>query len=134
MLLLCKVQKMKHLEYLNSILPKNNTFQCLREILSSNNVQVGVPYEESISLLSFKYKHRRKLNENSEHYMLGIDNLIEKLSHYSIKDKANVYPLKNDALSGDCIIINNKIVGYSFIRRGQSFSKKGLWINGRKFD
>ncbi|WP_158781960.1 hypothetical protein [Pantoea sp. BAV 3049] len=127
---------MNHLGYLKSALPKKRErwSQDLNKILMSDSLKIGIPYDEDLNLLLLKYKKRSLSNESFGSDIFGLNALIKNLSSCSGNHKAKIYPLKNDFFSGECVIMENEIIGCAFIKRGRSSSKEGLWINGNKID
>ncbi|MDE8555282.1 hypothetical protein [Pantoea vagans] len=125
---------MKYIAYLRNSLrePKERWSQSLKEILISDSLNCGTPYDETIKFLLFKYKSRSLLCKKNKSMAIGLDDLINSLLSYSENKKAKVYPLRNDLFSGDCITIDDKVIGCALIKRGLSSSKKGLWMNGDK--
>lgn len=100
----------------------------------SNSLQVGKPYNESLSFLWVKYERRMAFNKWHGKKVVGLADLLKKRSLYSESQKVKVYPMKDDHFSGECVIVDDKIIGCAFIERGGSFSKKGLWIDGKIID
>lgn len=127
---------MSYLNYLRSALPdkKEGWTRGLNEILMSNSLKIGIPYDENLNLLLFKYKRRSVLSGDGESEMFGINDLIKRLSSCADEHKAKVCPLRNNSFSGECVIMNDKIIGCAFIKRGRSCSKEGLWVDGNKID
>lgn len=127
---------MNHLKYLRSILPfeGDKWSQWLDGILISNSVQIGTPYDEDLNLLLSKYKKRVIFSKNLAADTFGLNELVHKLSSYSSDHKLTVYPMENEFFTGECVIVHDEIIGCTFIKRGHSVSKKGLWVYGSKVD
>lgn len=128
---------MKNMKKLNSILLRKNSESWsmdLKKILDSDNIQLGNPYNEKSNYLLTKYKKRMGLyNENDGHnHIFGLIDLVKKLSLLSGDENLEVYPMQNDLFIGECILKENEMIGCAFIKRGRSYSKNGLWIEGNK--
>jgi len=125
---------MKSVGYLRSSLPKSKEpwSKSLNEILMSDSIHCGTPYDETIKFLLFKYRNRSVYYKKNKRGVIGLNDLVNSLSSFEENKKAKVYPLHNDLYSGDCIIMDDKMIGCALIERGLSSSKEGLWINGDK--
>lgn len=127
---------MEYVKYLSARLPKKECdwLVILNEILMSNSLQISQPYDEHLSLLLLKYKKRMTLSQLCENRAIGLEELISKLSLYPDSQKAIIYPMGNKLFTGECVVINEEVVGCAFINRGRSSFKEGLWVDGRKID
>ncbi|QKZ03784.1 hypothetical protein [Pseudomonas eucalypticola] len=127
---------MENINYLKSTLPKKTESWVLdlNEILSSDSLHVGTPYEESVRLLLFKINQRVVKSGDLDKKTIGLAELAESLSLLVGEEKVRVYPMKSDVFSGDCIVVNDEMIGCAFIELGCSLSRRGLWIGGNKID
>ncbi len=116
---------MGDLSYLLSAMPasRNVWTQCLNEIFLSDSLEIGVSYVESLSLLLSKYRSRKRSTEIDISAPLGLDALIKRLAALKDNTKIIVFPLKNSVMSGDCFVIDDKIIGCAFIKRGRACSQ-----------
>jgi len=104
----------------------------LKEILMSNSVQASDSYNENINLLLLKFKRRIKINQEYTNEIVGGSHFIERIPLCSDNQVAKVYSLKNNIFSGECIIVNNEIIGCAFIKRGALLLKKAFGLTEGK--
>lgn len=125
---------MGDLRYLLSAMPASRDVwtQCLSEIFLSDSLEIGVSYNESLSLLLSKYRSRKRSTEIDISDPLGLDALIKRLAALKDNTKIIVFPLKKSVMSGHCFVIDDEIIGCAFIKRGRACSQEGLWIEGKK--
>ncbi|TDV70314.1 hypothetical protein EC915_102579 [Pseudomonas sp. LP_7_YM] len=126
---------MEYAKYLKSIIPRNEEWSTLlNEVLSSDSLKLGNPYEENVSLLLARYGRRANFDYGSESGAFGLSDLVVRLSSFSLSEKLQVYPMTNDLFDGDCFVCNDEIIGCAFIKQGRAVSREGLWINGMKIE
>ncbi|UFH49885.1 hypothetical protein [Pseudomonas sp. KNUC1026] len=127
---------MDYLKHLNTVLSAggDSKFPGLKSILMSGKTQAGAPHDEAIAFLLSTYQRRMISLAGSEDQPLGLVELVENLSSISNSERATVLPLKDDSLSGECVIVNNELVGCAFVKRGVLYLNRGLWIDGKRIE